>query len=97
MASAVFTNDIAQIFAYAGWRQFLLDDQFKLSPPCTHLAELCGVAPSLLENTPLLNLFDPSDQKKLRSLLAQLAVGSQSNHPFIGVDAANNQPSYQAR
>ena len=40
----------AQFFAYSSWRQFLLDDHFKLSPPCTHLAELCGVAPSLLEN-----------------------------------------------
>ncbi len=85
MAPAVFTKDIAQFFAYSGWRQFLLDDQFKLSPPCTQLAELCGVAPSLLENTPLLNLFDPSDQKKLRSLLAQLAAGSSQTIPSLAL------------
>jgi K+-sensing histidine kinase KdpD len=85
MAPAVFTKDIAQFFAYSGWRQFFLDEGFKLAPPCAPLAELCGVVPSLLENTPLLNLFDTSDQKKLRSLLAQLAGGSSQTIPSLAL------------
>ncbi|MBI1878863.1 MAG: GAF domain-containing protein [Chloroflexi bacterium] len=74
MAPAVLIKDIAQFFAYSGWRQFQLDRQFNLSPPCTQLAEMYGVASPLLENTSLLDLFDPSDQEKLRPLLAELAA-----------------------
>ncbi len=73
MAPAVFTTEIAQFLAYSGWRQFWLDNQFKLLSPATHLAELCGLAPHALEKKPLLDLFAPTYQKKIYSLLTQLA------------------------
>lgn len=73
MASAVFTAEIAQFFIYSGWRQFRLDNEFKLLSPDIHLAEMCGLAPHVLEKTPLLDLFTPIYQKKLQPILAQLA------------------------
>lgn len=73
MAPAVFTTEIAQFLAYSGWRQFRLDNEFKLLSPDTYLAELCGLAPHVLEKKPLFELFTPTYQKKLHPLLAQLA------------------------
>lgn len=75
MSPAVFTKDSSLFFAYSGWRQFLLDDQFKLLPPCTELVELSGLTPALLEYAPLLNFFDAANQDKLQPLLTQLASG----------------------
>ncbi len=83
MAPAVFTQEVAQFFAYSGWRQFLLDDNFNLLPPCTDLAELCGLVAQPLENTPFLNLFDPANREKLEPLLTQLAVGYHQTIPSL--------------
>lgn len=85
MAPAVFTKDSAQFFAYSGWRQFLLDDQFNLLPPCLELAELAGLTPVRLEHAPLLNLFDPATQDKLKPLLTQLATGYQQTIPSLAL------------
>lgn len=85
MAPAVFTKDITQFFAYSGWRQFLLDDQFNLLPPCIELAELAGLTPSLLEHVSLLNLFDAANQDKLRPLLMQLASGYLQTIPSLAL------------
>lgn len=85
MAQAVFTKDVAQFFAYSGWRQFFLDDQFNLIPPCNELAELCNLAAPLLENTPFLNLFDPANQDKLRLLLTQLTAGYHQTIPSLAL------------
>jgi GAF domain-containing protein len=75
MAPAVFTADLAQFFINSGWRQFQLDHQFDLLFPESPLAELCGLAPHLLEKKPLLDLFAPADQNKLHPQLIQLAAG----------------------
>jgi K+-sensing histidine kinase KdpD len=83
MASAVFTQDVGQFFAYSGWRQFLLDDQFNLVPPCTDLAELCGTAAANLEHTPILHLFAPPSQENLHALLVQLAGGYHQTIPSL--------------
>lgn len=85
MAQAVFTKDVAQFFAYSGWRQFLLDDQFNLIPPCNELAELCNLAAPLLDNTPFVNLFDPANQEKLRLLLTQLTAGYHQTIPSLAL------------
>ncbi|NJN94396.1 MAG: GAF domain-containing protein [Anaerolineales bacterium] len=85
MAPAVFTKDSAQFFAYSGWRQFLLDDQFNLLPPCLELAELAGLTPARLEHAPLLNLFDPTNQDKLKPLLTQLTTGYQQTVPSLAL------------
>jgi GAF domain-containing protein len=72
MTPAIFTEEAIEFLIHSGWRQFLVDKQFNLMPPCTALAELCNVSPKTLENYPLLNIFSPPDRENLRPLLSQL-------------------------
>lgn len=81
MSLAVVTQDVAPFFAQSGWRQFLLDSQFKLLPPTTAIAEICAIHPQELARKPLSLLFTPESQEKLDSLLADLSSGRIKNIP----------------
>jgi signal transduction histidine kinase len=80
MTPTVFTGDATQFFAASGWRQFFLDEQFALSPPCSSLAELCNIPSSRLTGYPFLNLFSSSTRETLHSCLLQLTA--TSTHPI---------------
>jgi GAF domain-containing protein len=94
MIPAIFTDEVIEFLIHSGWRQFLVDEQFNLAPPCTALAELCNVSPQTLENYPFLNIFSPPDREKLRPLLFQLAKVSDQIIPptLLTLQVANKYP-----
>ena len=75
MTPAIFTEDVVEFLIHSGWRQFLLDEQFNFSPPCTALAELYNIDPKTLENDSFLNIFSPADQEKLHDRRFKKYIG----------------------
>ena len=76
MTPAIFSEEAIEFLIHSGWRQFLVDKEFNLVPPCTALAELYNVSPKTLENYPFLNIFSSPDRENLRPLLSQLTKES---------------------
>lgn len=83
MSLAVFTQDVAPFFTQSGWRQFLLDSQFKLLSPTTGIAEICAIYPQELVHTPLLHLFTSESQIKLNQLLTDLTLRRIDHIPSV--------------
>ncbi len=68
-----------EFFVAAGWRQFTLDKQFKVTSACAPLAELCVWPAEKLAGSSFPELFRLADRERLQIQLSQLKSTSISS------------------